>query len=79
MTRDELLALLGSVDSQDAGAATSFVERLVDGDPRLGRSFPGALAAIGYWLAQRDASLGQFLPFTCRQVFCVFERSFPVA
>ena len=63
MTKEELLILLGSVDTENAGAATAFVEGLADNDARFAKSFPGAQAAVGYWLAQeRTLSAGVFYP-----------------
>ena len=63
MTKDELLLLLGSVDSENAGIATAFVEGLEDNDVRFQRPFPGAQAAIGYWIRQERTSAGVYYPF----------------
>ena len=58
MTKNELLALLGSVNSMEAGAAVSFVRSLPDNDPRFQTSFEGKeQAAIGFWLEEK-ARLG---------------------
>ena len=60
MSKDELLALLGSVDSIEAGAAVSFVESLDSEDPRFLRPCLGKpLNTLGYWLdQQRKAAPG---------------------
>ena len=41
MTKDDLLALLGSVNSMEAGAAISFVRSLPRNDVRFAISFEG--------------------------------------
>ena len=58
MTKEDLLNLLESINSENAGKAIAFVEGLSDNDVRFARSFPGdkAEAAIGYWLWQEERS-----------------------
>ena len=59
MTKDELLVLLGSLDSIEAGAAASYVESLDSGDPRFQGSFLGKpLSTLGYWLEQKKIASG---------------------
>ena len=60
MTKDELLVLLGSLDSIEAGAAASFVESLDSKDPRFQRPFLGSkpLSTLGYWLEQKKLASG---------------------
>ena len=59
MTKDELLVLLGSLDSIEAGAAASYVESLEKGDPRFQGSFLGKpLSTLGYWLEQKKIASG---------------------
>jgi len=63
MTKDELLALLGSLDLIEAGAAVSFVESLDSDDPRFLRLRLGKpMNTLGYWLDQqrKAASGGDF-------------------
>ena len=64
MTKEELLVLLGSLDSIEAGIAASYVESLDKGDPRFQVSFLGKpLSTLGYWLEQKKiASGGGFSP-----------------
>ena len=58
MTKKDMLDLLGTVNSIQAGAAISYVLSLKDNDPRFKMSFGGnANAAIGFW--QRE-ELGEF-------------------
>ena len=54
MTKNELLNSLATIDTEDAGAVTAIVEGLADSDERFLRSFPGPIAAIGYWLRQPE-------------------------
>ena len=66
MTKDELLALLSSVNSMDAGTAMSFVMSLSINDPRFVMAFEGsAIAAVGFWLAEK-AKLGEMFTGKCR-------------
>ena len=59
MTKDDLLALLGSVNSIEAGTAISFVRSLPINDLRFAISFEGREnAAIGFWLEEK-AKLGE--------------------
>ena len=59
MTKDDLLALLGSVNSMEAGAAISFVRSLPRNDVRFAISFERREnAAIGFWLEEK-AKLGE--------------------
>ena len=59
MTKDELLVLLGSLDSIEAGVAASYVESLDKGDPRFQGSFLGKpLSTLGYWLEQKKIASG---------------------
>ena len=64
MTKDELLALLGSLNLESAGAAASYVESLGRDDPRFQGSFLWTpLSTLGYWLEQKKiASEGGFSP-----------------
>ena len=62
MTREELLDLLGTVDSIEAGAVMSFVMSLPITDPRFETPFEGAKAAIGFWLKEEEkAKLSELL------------------
>ena len=63
MTKKDMLALLGTVNSMQAGAAISFVNSLADNDPRFEMSFEGkAKTAIGYWQREENARLSEFSP-----------------
>ena len=65
MTRDALIALFDSTDSMEAGAVISFVMSLAYDDIRFETSFEGrANTAIGYWLAEKAASVGEFFTIT---------------
>jgi hypothetical protein len=46
MTKEEVLALLRTVNSANAGTV---VAKLKDDDDRFAQPFNGALAAVGYW------------------------------
>ena len=67
MTKEELLNLLGSVDSENAGIAIAFVEGLADRDGRFAKSFSGPSTTVGYWAQQARASAGVISP--CRVSF----------
>ena len=62
MTKKDMLNLLSSVDSMEAGAAISFVKSLEDNDPRFETSFEGKTnAAIGFWQREENARQGEFI------------------
>ena len=57
-TKDNLLTLLGSVNSMEAGTAISFVRSLPINDLRFAIPFEGREnTAIGFWLEEK-AKLG---------------------
>ena len=59
MTKDDLLVLLGTLNTIDAGTAAAYVESLEDDDPRFQRPFLGKpLSILGYWLQQMKATSG---------------------
>lgn len=61
MAKKDMLDLLGSMDSIEAGAVVSFVMSLEDNDPRFETSFEGkANAAIGFWREEKARLLGEF-------------------
>ena len=70
MTKKELLELLGTVDSIEAGAVMSFVMSLPITDPRFETLFEGkAKAAIGFWLKEEEkAKLSELLTCMARKV-----------
>ena len=55
MGKAEVLSLLGSVDSFEAGFAVSYVEGLDNDDPRLQRPYylKKPLNLVGYWIHQQ--------------------------
>ena len=65
MTKNELLALLGSVNLMEAGTAMSYVISLPINDPRFEMAFEGsAIAAVGFWLAEK-AKQGEMFTGKC--------------
>ena len=66
MSKASTLALLGSVDLQDAGVAFSYVQSLPEDDPRFGTAPKGANSAIGYWLREEKTTKGTTLLSICR-------------
>ncbi len=56
MSKEELIGLLQTEDSADAGIALSFVEDVDPGDTRFLQRFGGVKAALAYWLEQKKKS-----------------------
>ena len=79
MTKDELLVLLGSLDSIEAGAAAWFVESLESNDPRFQRPFLGKpLSTLGCWLEQKKvASGGELLGLSLGDEYCTSKYGMP--
>lgn len=61
MGKEEVLKLLGTEDSMEAGSAISFVLNVPDDDARFQQRFPGHKAALGFWLREKEVSEGKFL------------------
>ena len=59
MGKEELIGLLQTEDSADAGIALSFVEDVPTGDIRFQRQFAGVKAAVAYWVEQKKKAEGK--------------------
>lgn len=61
MGKEEVLKLLVTEDSMEAGFAISFVKKVSSADAGFQQRFPGHKAALGFRLREEKVSEGKFL------------------